>query len=381
MTETPGFPESLASARDEMIALLSDLVNIDSPSRDPAGVDAVRDRIASFLDGEPGIRLRRMPVPGHADALLAEYLPQSPAAPGLLMGHMDTVFARGEATARPFRIEAGRAHGPGVADMKAGLVMNAFVLRELARSGLAVPLRALFTVDEEIGSNGSAPVIREVAARSAFVLNSEPGRVSGNVVDGRRGGAFYRVTITGRAAHAGLNPADGRSAIVELAQKILAWTALTDPETGVSVSVGIVSGGQAVNMVAPGAEARIDVRFATVESGEAAEVEIRRIAETPFTPDVDGRIECLGKFLPMTGNAALTADYIAAAAQVGLALKAEFTPSCSDAGLTSSMGIPTLCACGPVGGGVHSEREFLELDTLVPRAMAAARLVLSRAAA
>lgn len=184
MTETPGVPESLASARDEMIALLADLVNIDSPSRDIAGVDAVRDRIAAFFESEPQIRLSRLPVPGHANALLAEYLPQSTAGPGLLLGHMDTVFARGEAAARPFRIEGGRAHGPGVADMKAGLVMNAFVLRALARSGAPVPLRALFTVDEEIGSNGSAPVIREVAGRSAFVLNAEPGRVSGNVVDG-----------------------------------------------------------------------------------------------------------------------------------------------------------------------------------------------------
>lgn len=169
--------------------------------------------------------------------------------------------------------------------------------------------------------------------------------------------------------------------MVELAQKILAWSALSDPETGISVSVGLISGGQAVNMVAPEAEARIDLRFATVESGEAAEAEIRRIAETPVTPDVAGSLDCLGKFLPMSGDAALTADYIAAAAEAGLTLEAEFTPSCSDAGLTSSMGIPTLCACGPVGGGVHSEREFLELDTLVPRALAAARLILSRAGA
>ena len=147
----------------------------------------------------------------------------------MLMGHRDTVFPKGEPTRRPFRIENGNAYGPGVADMKAGLVMNAFVLAAFQKFGGApAPLVGLFTSDEEIGSPACRPIIEAEARRARAVFNSEPGRPTGNVVNGRKGGVFMKMEITGKAAHSGGNFSDGISAIEELARKIIALHAITD---------------------------------------------------------------------------------------------------------------------------------------------------------
>jgi glutamate carboxypeptidase len=363
----------LSSQQGRMIELLAELVSIDSHSSDLQGVAAVRDRLRSFLDGE-NVPTRLMPTSGGADCLLAELNVDEAAQAGLLLGHLDTVFMKGEAALRPFTVRDGRGYGPGVGDMKAGDVLNAFVIAACARHQLDIPLRALFTVDEEIGSPASRPVIEAIARRSRYVLNSEPGRANGNVVSGRRGGAFYRVSLKGLAAHAGLNPQDGRSAVLELAHKIQAWHALNDAASGISVSVGIVSGGLAVNMIPPVAEAQIDLRFGDLASGERAEFAIRKIAEEPIVQGVSGTFETMGKFLPMVETKASLAFldiYLGEARKLGIEVAAEATPSCSDAGLTSSLGIPTICATGPVGGKPHSPEEYIEIDTLVPRARAA----------
>src|SRR5690606_37666600 len=158
----------------------------------------------------------------------------------------------GEAARRPFTVRDGRASGPGVADMKAGIVMNTFVLSAFAALGGApAPLVGLFPGDGESASPGSRPII-EVEARGArAVFNSEPGRASGNVVTGRKGGIFFRCEVFGRSAHSGANFQDGISAIEEMARKIQAWHALTDLDAGTTVNVGLVAGGQSVNTVAP----------------------------------------------------------------------------------------------------------------------------------
>ncbi len=161
------------------------------------------------------------------------------------MGHRDTVFPDGEAARRPFSVRDGIAYGPGVADMKAGLVMNCFILAAFAKFGGApAPLVGLFTGDEEIGSPEGRAVIETEARRARVVFNSEPGRVSGNVVTGRKGGVFMSFHITGKAAHSGANFSDGISAIEELAGKIQAIHALTDLERGITLNVGLVSGGR-----------------------------------------------------------------------------------------------------------------------------------------
>src|SRR5581483_7238968 len=203
----------------------------------------------------------------------------------LLMGHRDTVFPDGEVERRPFTIRDGVAYGPGVADMKAGLVMNCFVLAAFAKFGGApAPLVCLFTGDEEIGSPEGRAVIETEARRARVVFNAEPGRVSGNVVTGRKGGVFSVFRIAGKAAHSGGNFTEGISAIEELARKIQSLHALTDIDRGVTLNVGLVSGGQSVNTVAPWAEGQIDLRY--VQPGDKDDImaRISAIIERSFVP-------------------------------------------------------------------------------------------------
>ena len=211
----------LATQQDAMVALLRDMVEIDSGSYNKAGIDAVGAVVRRFLEGH-GLTVEALPQSRHGDCLRATIPGQASGNAGgniVLMGHRDTVFPDGEATRRPFTVRDGIAYGPGVADMKAGLTMNCFILAAFARFGGApAPLVGLFTGDEEIGSPEGRPVIEAEARKARVVFNSEPGRVSGNVVTGRKGGVFMAFRITGKAAHSGGNFSDGISAIEELAR-------------------------------------------------------------------------------------------------------------------------------------------------------------------
>jgi len=193
----------LGGQKGAMLSLLEDIVNIDGGSYDKAGVDKVGVRIRKFLE-EQGIACETIANEDFGDALRATVGGPSNSAI-MLLGHRDTVFPKGEPTRRPFRIENGMAYGPGVADMKAGLVMNAFVLAALQKFGGARRRRwsGLFTSDEEIGSPACRPIIEAEARRARAVFNSEPGRPSGNVVSGRKGGVFMKMEVAGKAAHSG----------------------------------------------------------------------------------------------------------------------------------------------------------------------------------
>ena len=373
----------LAGRHDAMVALLADLVNIDSGSYDKPGVDAVGARIRAFL-AEHGIDCETIPNATYGDAIRARVGAGSGPAV-LLMGHRDTVFPAGEAARRPFRVVDGKAMGPGVADMKAGLVMNAFVLAAFARAGGAAhPLVGLFTGDEEIGSPSSRDVIAASARGARAVFNAEPGRASGAVVTGRKGGVFLRLAVTGRAAHSGANFADGISAIEELARKIVALHALTDLSRGTTVNVGLVSGGQTVNTVAPSAGAEIDLRFVTPADRAAAMAAIEAIVATRFVPGTHATLDIAGEFLPLVESergAALYRHYAACAAELGLAAPSEFTGGCADSGFAAATGAPTLCATGPIGGKAHTPDEYLDVGTLVPRARTLALAILRLGAA
>ena len=373
----------LASQKDAMIELLSRIVNIDSGTYNKRGADAVGKVIAEFLT-EHGLAIETLPQEKYGDCLRASVPWSVPSAHNsgniVLMGHRDTVFPDGEVKRRPFTIRDGVAYGPGVADMKAGLVMNSFVLAAFARFGGApAPMIGLYTADEEIGSPEGRPVIEAEAARARVVLNAEPGRISGNIVTGRKGGIFMVMEITGRAAHSGLNFSDGISAIEELAQKIHALHAMTDLERGITPNVGLVSGGQSVNTVAPAARGEIDLRY--IDPRDRAEVmgRIGAIIEQSFVPGTRAELTVLGEFLPLTQSDAARSFfelYKGAAADSGFITGGEFAGGCADSGLTAALGVPTLCSVGPSGAKPHSPEEFLHLDTLVPRAQACARAVL-----
>ncbi|WP_458097309.1 M20 family metallopeptidase [Roseomonas sp. WA12] len=380
----------LSGQQDEMLAVLEAMVNTDGGSYDKAGVDAVGAQVRAFFDAR-GIPVETVPGARFGDCLRATLPPVNEAGDDagnegnarrniVLMGHRDTVFPKGEPERRPFRIENGIATGPGVADMKAGLVMNMFVLAAFKELGGAPgPMVALFTGDEEIGSPEGRPVIEAEARRARAVFNSEPGRANGGIVTGRKGGVFMAVEIEGRAAHSGGNFEAGISAIGELAAKVTAIHALTDLARGITLNVGLVSGGQSVNTVAPSAQLQIDLRYVEPADREEVMGKIHDIVGRSFVPGTRAAMTIRGEFLPLTQTPAaarMFEMYRSAAGESGLSITGEFSGGCADSGFTAAMGAPTLCAVGPVGGKAHSPEEYLEVSSLVPRAQALARAIL-----
>jgi glutamate carboxypeptidase len=372
----------LATQREPMLALLKTLVNTDSGSYDKPGVDAVGDHIRRFLDAQ-GIATEITPDTKFGDAIAATVEqvtgPRS-NRPILLMGHRDTVFPKGEPERRPFKIEDGRAYGPGVSDMKSGLVQNCFVLAAIKKFGGApAPVMALFTGDEEIGSPFSRPTIERHAQAARAVFNSEPGRARGAAVTGRKGGVFMRFDITGKAAHSGANFEQGISAINELAHKTLALHALSEPGRGITLNVGVVAGGQTVNTVAPWARGEVDLRFITPAERAEKMAKIEEIMAQSFVPGTSTVLSITGEFVPLVeseAGKALFAHYASGLRELGEEPKSLFTGGCADSGFAAATGAPTICGVGPVGSRAHSPDEYMEIDTLVPRAQALALAVL-----
>lgn len=374
----------LAGQRDEMIECLQTLVDIDSNSYDKAGTDAVADVIVGWLEAD-GIEVIRTPRLESGDILEARLEGDgSDDANGhvLMMGHRDTVFPTGTVATRGYTQSGNTAYGPGVADMKSGLVLNIFVLRALKRlAPLPFPVRALFTADEEIGSRDGTAFIREAASGARAVLNAEPGRISGNVVTGRKGGAAFLIEVTGKAAHSGVSHADGASAIEALARKVVKLHALTDYDAGITLNVGLIEGGVSRNTVAPMASAQLDTRFVTNEQRVALLAALEAIIDEVEVPGTSATLQQTSGFLPMEPamSEALFARYRDQAEKLGFAVEGEFTGGCSDAGTTASLGIPTLCGTGPVGAKMHTDDEYCRLETFVPRAQAVAATILDLA--
>jgi glutamate carboxypeptidase len=368
----------LESQYDAMVELLRRLVDTDSGSYDRDGVARAGGLIREHLQAR-GIACAEIVQADGSVSIKATVPAGEPGrdnAHVLLLGHRDTVFPRGTAAQRPFRVEGDRAYGPGVADMKSGLVMNAFVLEGFARFGRAArAVVNLVTSDEEIASPASRPVI-EVAARGArAVFNAEPGRPSGALVTGRKGALFLTIEVTGRAAHSGGAHEQGISATEELCRKVLELHALTDYATGTTANVGLIQGGQSVNTVAPLATAEVDVRFRTIAAMGEAEAAIGAILERTWLPGTTTRLTRKAAFLPLEQTAASLAlfdHYVACAAELGMRPGGEYTGGSADSGFTAAVGAPTLCGTGPLGEKAHSPDEVCHLDTLVPRAQALA---------
>ncbi|MDB5371185.1 MAG: peptidase [Roseomonas sp.] len=370
----------LGGQQEAMLAELEAMVNIDGGSYDKTGVDAVGTRIANFL-AVHDVAVRVLPQERHGDCLRAEVDGEGGTGNErrniLLMGHRDTVFPKGEPERRPFRVEGGLAYGPGVCDMKAGLVMNMFVLAAFRKFGGAPgPVVGLFTGDEEIGSPEGRPVIEAEARAARVVFNSEPGRPSGAVVTGRKGGIFSVLDITGKAAHSGANFEAGISAIEELARKVQALHALTDIARGITLNVGLVSGGQSVNTVAPSAQAQIDLRYVDPADRDEVMSAIHAITAQSFVPGTSATLTIRGEFVPLAKNAGTDKVFALYKQVAEFETAGEFTGGCADSGFTALMGAPTLCAVGPVGGKAHSPDEYMEVASLVPRAQALARAIL-----
>jgi glutamate carboxypeptidase len=366
-----------------MVDLLGELVDTDSGSQDKAGVDRAGVILKAHLEAH-GVACEVTDHPTAGFFLTATVPPSGGTANDhvLLLGHRDTVFPKGTAKERPFRTQGRLGYGPGVSDMKAGLVMNAFVLEAFARAGAPLPLVGLFTSDEEIASPASRPVIEATARGARAVFNAEPGRAAGpggNVVSGRKGAMFLTVEVIGIPAHSGGAHDKGVSAIEELCRKVTALHALTDYANGTTVNVGLIEGGVSINTVAPWAKARVDVRFKTLAAMAAAEAAVNGILETVHLQGTTTRLAERAAFLPLEqtpANLALFEHYVACAAELGLTVGGEYTGGSADSGYTSALGAPTLCGTGPIGAKAHTPDEVCELDSLPMRAKALALAIM-----
>lgn len=373
------------------MADLQRLVDIDCGSYTKAGVDEVGAWVQQAF-AELGARVEVTPnAEPHGDTVVGVLGDGDRSGPAvMLIGHMDTVFEPGTVAERPFRTEGGRALGPGVSDMKGGLLAGLYALRALRALGSEegraadwLPVGRLVYVanpDEEIGSPVSTPVISAHAedADVAFVL--EGGRANGDFVSSRKGIMDLELRITGRAAHAGVEPEKGRSAILEAAHKIHALHGLNGRWPGVTVNVGVVRGGTRPNIVPPDAMLQVDVRAVRRPDLEAAEAAVRAIAASSTVPETTCDVRLMGRFWPMEKlerAERLVHTAVGLAADLGFPLKDAATGGASDANTTSGLGVPSIDGLGPIGGNDHAPGEYLELDSIVPRTALLAGLILS----
>jgi glutamate carboxypeptidase len=365
---------------------LRDLVGIDSGSHTQAGVNEVAGWVADRLAGL-GATVVRHPDPAGllGDTVEATFTGRPGGPRALLIGHTDTVFDPGTAAARPFRVEDGIAYGPGVTDMKGGLLTLLYGLgAAIEVSGpTGLPFERLTVIanpDEEIGSPVSTAHVRRAAAHADVVFVLEAARANGDIVSARKGNTEYRITVTGRAAHAGVEPEKGRSAILEAAHQVIALHGLNGRWSGVTVNVGVIDGGLRSNVVAEVAVLEVDVRAVDAASQDAADAAIRAIAAAPTVPDVTVAVEERHRHRPMeklAGSGRLVGHARGLAARLGFDVTDAATGGASDANTTAGMGVATLDGLGPIGGLDHAPGEYLEVASIVPRTTLFAALLLA----
>ncbi|HZS04593.1 MAG TPA: M20 family metallopeptidase [Blastocatellia bacterium] len=372
-------------ARQELITgLIRELVERETTSREAARLDEIAHFVASLLRPfSSGIDL--FDNPGYGTHLRARFhfgqenSNGNAGAQVLVIGHLDTVWPVGTLERLPFHItDEGRAHGPGIFDMKSGVAVVIEALRTIAEQKLttAHPVTLLLTCDEEIGSRTSRDLVEEEARRAVAALVLEPPITGGIVKTARKGVGGFTIRAVGRAAHAGLDPRKGINAVIELAHQTLRLNELNDYERGTTVNVGVVSGGTTSNVIPAEATAKVDMRFWTLEDA-------RRIEETVknLKPVVEGaQLEISGGINrpPMRrseGNAALYEHARRLAAEIGFELMEGSVGGGSDGNFTAAMGVPTLDGLGVDGAGAHAEHEHIILSDIPRRAALLTRLI------
>jgi glutamate carboxypeptidase len=361
--------------RDWLLDTIETLVRFESPTTDKAAVDRCGVELASRLAAIGG-RITRLTRPDRGDHLLAEF--GCGASQILLLGHFDTVWPIGQLDRMPLTHSAGRLHGPGVFDMKAGIAIAMLATRALLETEgpLTHRIVMLWTTDEEIGSGSSRSAIEEEARRSDAVLVLEPSLPGGAVKTSRKGCGGYRLEVRGVAAHAGIEPQKGASAVHELAHQILHVNGLQDLARGISVNVVQVSGGLRSNVIPDEAHAVVDVRAPTA----AAAAEVDRAFRSLRPVDPRTTIVASGGFdrPPMERSAQVARLYEQAreiARSLGHDLGEGGTGGGSDGNFTAALGVPTLDGLGAVGDGAHALHEHVELETLPDRAALVAGLL------
>jgi len=360
----------------ENLRFLQRMVSMESPSFDKPLVDKFVRFVGSRFQ-EMGGEIEYVATERFGDQMLARFSGKS-SDRILLLGHTDTVWTAGEIEKRPFEIGDGRIFGPGVFDMKAGILLMWMAVGALLRmrGALERSVTVLLTSDEEVGSNSSRALTESEAARCRAVFVLEPSLPGGVLKTARKGVGQFTLKAVGRAAHAGIDPLKGVNAIEEISRQILKLHRLTDVVQGTTVSVGVVQGGTRSNVVPAEAAAEIDVRITSIGEAERVTRAIKALA-----PELPGaRLEVSGSINrpPMERTSDTVRLFEIAcriAAQIGIDLKEGSTGGASDGNLTSALGIPTLDGLGAVGDGAHAVDEWVDVESLPARAALVAGLI------
>ena len=364
----------IESRHNKFIKDLETIVNIDSGSHCAEGIEKIaaffrkrfaqlnwETKIYSFAEGKVPCLETANANPAAVDTKFDFFF----------IGHMDTVFLEGEVQKRPFSIDGNHAQGPGVCDMKGGLLAILNVIETLQHFGLTEKLSLCvgFNSDEEIGSGASRAWLEDIAKKSKRVFVFEPCRVGGQRVLQRKGGGGFEIICHGKAAHAGVEPEKGANAVVELAHQILDITSFADLELGTSVNVDIIQGGTKANVIPDYARAVVDARVAN--AGEKKRIETC-FQQIPQRTHVDGvRVEVQGgiyrpPMVPSEITLGLWEQIVEIGTRLGQEMKLIATGGGSDGNFTSALGIPTIDGLGPRGGSAHSQAEFLDLESINP---------------
>ncbi len=355
---------------DEFLADLGAVVNLDSGSYTSAGVARVADVLQPRFVAH-GWTVERIPGASVGPHLIAR---KRGTGRGriLLIGHMDTVFADGEVERRPFTIRDGRAYGPGVLDMKGGLLIGLYALRALSDLGEAPfeEVTFLLNSDEEIGSPESTELVARLAQDVDATLVLEPTSDVERLTISRKGVGMFRLEISGISSHAGADPKGGRSAILELAHRIVALHALNDTIDGVTINVGVIEGGDHANVIADAAHALIDVRVLDPDGKRRIEDALQRVVAETIVERTTATLTGQFAHEPFQQSEASTLLFALAkeeAAPLGLSLRGEPSGGASDGNTTAALGVPTLDGLGVVGGLAHNPGEYVEIAAIAPR--------------
>jgi glutamate carboxypeptidase len=360
------------AARSAQLQLLEQVVNVDSGTGDVEGGRKVAGMLIPRLKAL-GMTVESVPAeqPGLAENTVATLIGRGKTRI-LMIGHIDTVFEPGTAQRRPFHTDDKRAYGPGVADEKGGVVEGIYALQILHELGLGnfAKIVLLMETSEERGSPGTRALISRLLKDADVELNLEPGDAPDTLTVWRKGSDTFRIDVKGRAAHAGIAPQDGRNAALELIHQISGLQAFPQSGDGLTVNLTVMQAGTRANIIPENASAQVNVRVRDKADFGRVEQVLRKNAETTVIPDTKVTISGGEGFPPLPNNPAT--DKLAARAQriyagIGRTLATGGNGGASESALAADAGVPALDGLGPVGGGFHSDQEFLELETVTPR--------------
>ena len=363
---------AVEKARPGQLMLLEQVVNIDSGTGDVEGGRAVAALLRQRLESAGmTVRSAAAEAPGLPDNIVAT-ITGTGRGRILMIGHLDTVFGPGTVNKRPFQIDRQRARGPGVSDEKGGVVEGVYALQLLRELGFQNFKQITFLIEtsEERGSPGTRALIGELVATADVELNLEPGDFPDRLTVWRKGSTTFHIDVKGRAAHAGVAPQDGRNAAVELIHQLQIADVFPKSGEGLTANLTVINAGTRNNIIPEDASAQINVRFRNKSDAEMVDRTLRNNARTTLVPDTKVTVSREPAFPPLPENAATTA--LAARAEaiyagMGWKISLGGNGGASESALAYDAGVPALDGLGPVGGGFHSDNEYLELSTLTAR--------------